>query len=154
MQPYPEEPVGEADSGELDLLAQREVLQRDVGPRSESGPEGGEERSKQTKHGAGVSTGVGTRSTRRGRSSFGKEQVKEALPVKPYGDALEEALEVLGDTRHGYELDTWMWGYKEAAGNVEQSEMRMYYRFDFRPTIEDQLLEYPPRMVEISGLVG
>ena len=45
--PYPEEPVGEADSGALDLLAQRgqllpqyEVLQREVGARSEGGPEG------------------------------------------------------------------------------------------------------------------
>jgi hypothetical protein len=57
------------------LLPQREVLQREVGPRSEGGPEGGEEGSKQTKHGAGVSTGLGIRSTRRGRSSFGKAAV-------------------------------------------------------------------------------
>jgi hypothetical protein len=82
MQPYPEEPVGEADSGALDLLAQRgqllpqrEILQREVGPPSEGGPEGGEEGSKETKHGAGVSTGLGIRSTRRGRSSFGKGHV-------------------------------------------------------------------------------
>ncbi len=77
MQPYPEEPVGEADSGALDLLPQREVFQREVGPRSEDGPEGGEEGSKQTKHGAGVSTGLGIRSTRRGSSSFGKGQIPE-----------------------------------------------------------------------------
>ncbi len=49
MQPYPEEPVGESDSWALYLLAQRgqllpqrEVLQREVGARSERGPEGGE----------------------------------------------------------------------------------------------------------------
>ena len=70
IQPYPEEPVGEADLGPLDLLAQRgqllpqhEVFQREVGPRSVGGPEGGEKGSKQTKHGAGVSTGFGIRST-------------------------------------------------------------------------------------------
>ncbi len=51
MQPYPEEPVGEADSGALDLLPQREVLQGEVGARSEGGPGGGEERFKQTNQG-------------------------------------------------------------------------------------------------------
>ena len=50
MQPYPEEPVGKADLGPLELptqrdqlLPQREVLQREVGARSEGGAEGGEE---------------------------------------------------------------------------------------------------------------
>ncbi len=52
MQPSPEEPVGEADSGAVDLLPQREVLQREIGARSDGGPEGGEEGYKQPEHGA------------------------------------------------------------------------------------------------------
>ena len=88
MQPYPEEPVGEADSGALDLLAQRgqccrsaRFSEREISPRSDCGPEGEEKRSQQTNHAAGVSTGHRIRSTWRSRSSFGKGQPLSPLAI-------------------------------------------------------------------------
>lgn len=80
-------------------------------------------------------------------------EVKAMLPTKPYDQAEEEARATLGRAAERYRLDNWTWGYKEEAGNVEQTEMVMYYRFDFRPLTDEDLRQHPPRMVEIPGLV-
>jgi len=80
------------------------------------------------------------------------EAVKEQARVKPYKIAEEEALKMLGDVE-GYVLADWTWGYKEQAGNVEQKELRMIYRFDFRPKTPEQVLKNPPRMIEVDGFM-
>jgi len=75
---------------------------------------------------------------------------EEEAPVKTYDEAYEEALEQLEDPQ-AYELDDWTWGYLEAAGNVEQTELRIVFRFSFVPTDPEASLEYPPQMIEVPG---
>jgi hypothetical protein len=58
----------------------------------------------------------------------------------------------LGENAQGYTVADWGWGFKEEAGNVEQKELRMIYRFDFRPKDRRDLLQYPPQLIEIDGL--
>lgn len=72
--------------------------------------------------------------------------------VKRYEEALAEAMEQLAEPE-AYKLDRWMWGYKEAAGAVEQKEMRVVFQFAFVPADPDRLIDYPPRVVEIAGQV-
>ncbi len=79
--------------------------------------------------------------------------VKEQARVKPYKVAEEEALNILGDVK-GYVLADWTWGYKEQAGNIEQKELRVIYRFDFRPITPELVLENPPQMIEVDGFVN
>jgi hypothetical protein len=79
--------------------------------------------------------------------------VKEEAPVKTFDEAYEEALEQLEDPE-AYELDDWTWGYMEAAGNVEQTELRIVFRFSFVPADPDALEDYPPQMIEIAGQPG
>lgn len=74
----------------------------------------------------------------------------ERVPVKTYEEAYEEALDQI-ENPQAYELDQFTWGYKEAAGNVEQTELRIVFSFWFVPVDSDTLLEYPPRMIEILG---
>jgi len=76
--------------------------------------------------------------------------VKQEARVKTFDEAYEEALEQIKDPQ-AYELDRWTWGYKEAAGNVEQTELRIVFRFWFVPADPETLLEYPPQMIEIPG---
>jgi hypothetical protein len=76
--------------------------------------------------------------------------VKEEAPVKTYDEAYEEALEQL-ENPQAYELESWTWGYLEAAGNVEQTELRIVFRFSFVPIDPEALMEYPPQMIEIPG---
>ncbi len=78
---------------------------------------------------------------------------EQMVATKPYEQAEEEAWQALGDAAANYRLDSWDWGYKEQAGNVRQEQMLMFYRFDFRPRTEEELLEYPPRRVEVPGLM-
>jgi len=75
---------------------------------------------------------------------------EEQAPVKTYDEAYEEALEQLEDPQ-AYELDDWTWGYLEAAGNVEQTELRIVFRFWFVPSDHEALMEYPPQMIEVPG---
>jgi len=70
--------------------------------------------------------------------------------VKTYEQAYKEALEIVGDTI-GYVLHDWTWGYKEEAGNVDQGELRVFYRFQFLPETEEIMRRFPPRIVEIPG---
>lgn len=76
--------------------------------------------------------------------------VKQLAPVKTYKEAYKEALEQIKDPQK-YKLDRWTWGYKEAAGNVEQTELRIVFRFWFVPADPETLMEYPPQMIEIPG---
>jgi hypothetical protein len=71
-------------------------------------------------------------------------------PVKPYEEALEEAL---GQTKRAwaYEVDDWAWGYVEAAGNEAQEVMRLVYRFWLTPLEQEQLRDLPPIMIEIPA---
>lgn len=72
--------------------------------------------------------------------------------VKTYDEAYAEALQTIQDTT-AYTLHDWFWGYKEAAGNVEQNVMRVFYRFEFHPRDERLTREYPPQIVQIRGHV-
>lgn len=72
--------------------------------------------------------------------------------TKTFEDALSEAQDVVGDNISEYTLDDWSFGYKEEAGNIEQTEMTMYYVFEFEPTDPDAVLEFPPQIVEIKGI--
>lgn len=71
-------------------------------------------------------------------------------PVKPYEQALDEALT---ETKNSwaYGVADWAWGYVEAAGNEAQEEMRLVYRFWLVPTERGQLRELAPMMVEIPA---
>ena len=80
--------------------------------------------------------------------------VKQKAKVKPFKIAEQEAMNVLGDKAEGYVLAEWGWGYKELAGNVEQKTMGIIYRFDFRPKTEEEVIKYPPRMIEIDGILN
>lgn len=77
----------------------------------------------------------------------------EMVKTKPYETAYKEALETLR-TPDAYMLDRWTFGYKEAAGNVEQKELTVVYQFDFIPADPKLAQDYPPQAVEVSGISG
>lgn len=52
-----------------------------------------------------------------------------------------------------YKLDRWTWGYKEAAGNAEQSELQIVFQFWFMPADGDTLPEHPPQMIKVPGQI-
>jgi len=76
--------------------------------------------------------------------------VRESVPVKTYEEAYKEALGKI-ENAQAYKLDHWEWGYREDAGNVEQTEMRIVFRFGFVPVDPKTTMQYPPRMIEIPG---
>lgn len=75
---------------------------------------------------------------------------KQQVRVKTYEEAYAEALKQLRNPQ-AYKLDQWTWGYEEAAGNVEQTELRIVFHFWFVPADRKTLLEYPPQMIKIPG---
>jgi hypothetical protein len=77
---------------------------------------------------------------------------RQVVRVKTFNEAYEEALKQIDEPRE-YKLDNWMWGYKEEAGNVKQTEMRIVFRFWFVPAYPEQRAGYPPRMIEIVGQI-
>jgi hypothetical protein len=77
---------------------------------------------------------------------------KQQVRVKTYEEAYAEALKQLRNPQ-AYKLDQWTWGYEEAAGNVEQTELRIVFYFWFVPADRETLLEYPPQMIKIPGQV-
>jgi len=79
--------------------------------------------------------------------------VNRQSAVKPYKAAKDEALKRLGKNGRAYRLADWGWGYKEQAGNVAQKELRMVYRIDFRPKEQKEVLQYPPQIIEIEGML-
>ena len=78
--------------------------------------------------------------------------VRQQAQVKSYEEAYQEALGQIKD-RQIYELDRWTWGYKEAAGDAEQSELRIVFQFWFAPADRDTLPAHPPQMIEVPGQV-
>ncbi|MFB0566836.1 MAG: hypothetical protein ACETWK_14300 [Candidatus Aminicenantaceae bacterium] len=80
------------------------------------------------------------------------EEVSQPVPVKTYEQALQEALEQL-DNPDVYQLYDWTWGYREDAGNIEQNELRVVYRFWFRPVLFEGGERTLGRMIEIPAQV-
>ncbi|MCK4241783.1 MAG: hypothetical protein KAX30_09190, partial [Candidatus Atribacteria bacterium] len=76
--------------------------------------------------------------------------IERQLPVKTYNEAYDEALKQI-ETPQAYKLDRWTWGYKEAAGNVEQTELKIVFQFAFVPIDPETSMKYPPQMIEILG---
>jgi hypothetical protein len=74
----------------------------------------------------------------------------EILPVKSYEQALADALRQIAKPEN-YTLGYWNWGYKELDGNVEQTEMRIVFQFDFVPVKDEFALENPPITIEVPG---
>jgi hypothetical protein len=73
--------------------------------------------------------------------------------TKPYETAYKEAVEMLKEP-DAYRLDRWTFGYKEAAGKVEQKELDVVYQFDFIPAFPERSEDFPPRAIEVSGISG
>jgi hypothetical protein len=74
----------------------------------------------------------------------------EVLPVKPYEQALAEAMKQI-EKPDNYKLSYWNWGYKELPGNVKQDEMRIVYQFDFIAVEPKLAVDFPPITIEIAG---
>ncbi|MGD9676610.1 MAG: hypothetical protein AB7V19_07995, partial [Candidatus Bipolaricaulia bacterium] len=70
--------------------------------------------------------------------------------VKPYETALAEAMAEIKEP-WGYEVDNWEWGYVEEAGNVEQGEMHLVFRFWLAPREGEDVQKTPPLMVEVPA---
>ena len=78
--------------------------------------------------------------------------MKKLVRVKKYEEAYQEALRQMKNPR-AYKLDDWTWGYKEAAGSVGQTDLRIVFQFGFVPVDPETQTEYPPRMIEIPGQI-
>ena len=76
--------------------------------------------------------------------------VKALVSVKPYAKALKEAEAQLGN-KVRYKLHDWDWGYKELDGNFEQKQLQVVYQFAFAPKTNEDLIEFPPRLIEIQA---
>ena len=82
-------------------------------------------------------------------AAVGEGVIGEAQ-IKTFEQARDEALAQIRDP-DAYVLDQWNWGYKEEAGNVEQTELHVVFQFTFVAKDSGKLLEYPPQLVEIPG---
>jgi hypothetical protein len=79
------------------------------------------------------------------------DRTQAVVQIKNYNEALNEALHKLGGGAPFYKLDHWNWGYHEPSGNVRQDELKIIFQFAFVPKSHDDMLNHPPRMIEISG---
>jgi hypothetical protein len=75
---------------------------------------------------------------------------KRTTRAKKYDQAYMEAMAKIKE-RNAYKLESWEWGYEEAAGNIEQTELRAVYIFNFLPEDPDKFEDYPPRIIKISA---
>lgn len=75
---------------------------------------------------------------------------KSLVPVKRYEEALAEAKGQL-EKEEKYQLDAWGWGYKESDGNASQQRLAIVYQFAFVPKQEKEMIDFPPRLIEIRG---
>jgi hypothetical protein len=75
---------------------------------------------------------------------------KRTTKAKNYDQAYKEAIAKIKES-DAYKLEDWEWGYEEAAGNVEQTELRAVYIFNFLPVDPDRFRDYPPRIIKISA---
>lgn len=71
-------------------------------------------------------------------------------PVKSYEAALSEALGQIKE-QWAYDVADWEWGYVEAAGNEEQSALRLVFRFWLAPTVGEDVRELAPVVIEIPA---
>ncbi|MES2205549.1 MAG: hypothetical protein V4525_01985 [Pseudomonadota bacterium] len=78
------------------------------------------------------------------------QTTREEIDVKPFASAQAEALKQLNNTT-AYTLADWRFGYKEESANVRQRELAVVYQFDFVPKKQDQIIDFPPRSIEISA---
>jgi hypothetical protein len=76
--------------------------------------------------------------------------VKAMAKIKRYEEALKEAE---GQLKRGdkYKLDSWNWGYKEMDGNTDQRELHVVFQFAFVPRDNKEIIDFPPRLIEIQG---
>lgn len=77
-------------------------------------------------------------------------EVKKVAKVKRYEAALKEA-EARLKGAEGYKLGSWNWGYKEMDGNSGQEELRVVFQFNFVPKNKRDIIDFPPRIIEIQG---
>lgn len=77
-------------------------------------------------------------------------QPSAPVPVKQFDQARQEAERQLGNA-DAYKLDQWRWGYKEMGDKAQQDEMKVVYQFAFAPKDSKDLLQYPPRVIEIAA---
>ena len=75
---------------------------------------------------------------------------KSLVPVKRFEEALAEAKAQL-EKEEKYRLDSWNWGYKELDGNISQNRLGIVYQFAFMPKENKEMIDFPPRMIEIHG---
>jgi len=76
--------------------------------------------------------------------------VRKIARVKPYETAYAEALQQLA-TPALYNLDGWLWGYKEFEGTAEQKDLKIIYLFSFIPKGSDPLPQVSPVQVEVAA---
>jgi hypothetical protein len=74
----------------------------------------------------------------------------EEVPIKTFDEAVAEALRLVVNAEN-YQLDQWNWGYREEAGNVEQTELRPFFQFTFKTVDPERILEFPPQFIEIPA---
>lgn len=76
--------------------------------------------------------------------------VRKIARVKPYDTAYAEAQQLLA-TPALYNLDGWLWGYREFEGKAEQKDLKIVYLFYFIPKASDPVLQVSPVQVEIAA---
>jgi len=74
----------------------------------------------------------------------------EKMAIKPYERAFQEAQNLLQNP-DAYKIADWRFGYKEEAANVAQQELPVIFEFDFVPKNREELIDFPPRQIEISA---
>jgi hypothetical protein len=76
--------------------------------------------------------------------------IEKTTKTKKQEHALKEAIAKIKE-KEAYKLADWTWGYKEAAGNVKQTELKAIYIFNFQPIDLERIRDFPPRIIEISA---
>jgi hypothetical protein len=78
------------------------------------------------------------------------ERTRDVIQIKSFEEARDEALRILCKP-DAYNLDQWTWGYTEPSGNMKIDELKTVFQFAFVPKNHADLLNIPPRLIEISG---
>jgi hypothetical protein len=81
------------------------------------------------------------------------EPLKDMVRIKTFEEAQAEAMRKL-EVPDAYKLDRWKWGYKELGAGEQQEELKVVFQFAFVPRNREDLLQYPPRLVEVGGEKG
>ncbi|MCK4644688.1 MAG: hypothetical protein KAU46_00380 [Candidatus Aminicenantes bacterium] len=78
------------------------------------------------------------------------KSIKRTTKAKTQQQALKEAIAMIKE-KEAYRIEDWTWGYKEAPGNVKQTELKAVYIFNFMPVDLEKSRDFPPRIIEISA---